>query len=111
MNARAGFNLVASFQNDNQRNGEVQNLRRSEELLGRANVDGLKTLLSLLNFELNRLTLFESAISIDLDRAVVHEDVGTVLLRDESITLFRVKPLHRSGRHRGDPLFSLTSYS
>ena len=86
-------------------------LGRSQRPSGRANVDGLKSLLSLLNLELYGLALFKGAISIDLNRAVVHEDVGTVLLRDESITLFRVEPFHRSGRHRGDPLFSLTSYS
>jgi hypothetical protein len=44
--------------------------------LGQAYVDGLETLWTFLELELDRLTLFERAESVHLDGGVVHEYIG-----------------------------------
>src|SRR5918997_1474761 len=63
----------------------------------------LRTLGSLGDLELDPLGLLERAVSLRLDRRVVHEDVGaTAVLCDEAEALLRVEPLHRTLRH-ADP--------
>src|SRR5438128_1455435 len=62
-------------------------------------VGGLRALGTLGDLELDLLVLLEVAVAGALDRAEVHEDVRSVLLRDEAVALLRAEPLHGSCRH------------
>jgi len=56
-------------------------------------VHGLEALGALLNLELDRLVLFQGAVTVPLDSFVVDEDIRNSLLRYGAIALFRAKPL------------------
>src|ERR1700759_4703928 len=66
----------------------------------RADVGGLRALLTLGHLELNPLVLVQAAVARHLDRGEVGEDVGTAVVGgDEPKTLVRVEPLHNAGNH------------
>src|SRR5512144_412638 len=67
--------------------------------VGASHLLGLRAFLALRDLELDPLALVETLVTLHLDRAVVHEDVGTVVHRDEAVTLLRVEPLHASLGH------------
>src|SRR5512144_2482835 len=67
--------------------------------VGASHLLGLGAFLALRDLELDPLALVETLVTLHLDRAVVHEDVGTVVHRDEAVTLLRVEPLHASLGH------------
>jgi len=60
---------------------------------------GLWTLLSLRDLELDPLSLFQGAVAVHLDRAVVDEHVRTTVYRDEAVSLLRVEPLDGALSH------------
>src|SRR6266540_3612448 len=60
---------------------------------------GLWSLLALRDLKLDSLPLFKRAVAVHLDRAVVDEDVRTVLDRDEAVPLLRVEPLDGALSH------------
>src|ERR1700727_2718758 len=53
----------------------------------------LWALLPLDDVELDLIAFFQRFVSIELDRAVVHEDVGPIISSDETIALRVVEPL------------------
>src|ERR1700733_4569321 len=63
------------------------------------NFTGLRTLGTLGDFEFHLLVLLEAAEASAIDLGVVHEDVRTLRLRDETEALFGVEPLHGSLCH------------
>lgn len=54
---------------------------------------GLRTLLTFNDVEFDFVAFFQTFVPIDLDGAVVHKDVRTLIASDKSITLCVVKPL------------------
>src|SRR3954469_25916124 len=54
----------------------------------------LRSLLPLDDFEFDLIALGERLESVALNRAEVHEDVRTALVRDETVALRIVEPLH-----------------
>src|SRR5437870_3030976 len=68
-------------------------------------VGGLRTLGALGDVELDLLVLLKVAVPGALDRAEVHEDVGTVLLGDEAEALLGAEPLHGASGHEQFPPF------
>jgi hypothetical protein len=60
---------------------------------------GLRPLLTLGDLELDALILLEAAVAVGLDRAVVDEDVRSVVDLDEAVALFAVEPLHDALSH------------
>src|SRR5438093_6691400 len=68
-------------------------------------VGGLRTLRALGDVELDLLVLLKVAVPGALDRAEVHEDVGTVLLGDEAEALLGAEPLHGASGHEQFPPF------
>ena len=54
----------------------------------------LRALLPLDDIELDFVTLFEGFVAIELNRAVVHEDVRPIIPADETVALRIVEPLH-----------------
>ena len=73
--------------------------RNFSPLLQRDDVLCLQPLRTLLDDELHRLTLFQAAETVALDRREVYEYILAVLARDESVSLSVVKPLHSSLFH------------
>src|SRR5579862_1878614 len=70
------------------------------ELRENGDVRGLRALLALLGLELDLRALGERPVAAALDRAEVHEQVLTaVVRRDEPVTLVCVEPLDGSGCH------------
>ena len=67
--------------------------------LQRLNVRGLPALGSLHNVELHGLTFLQTLESTAVDRRVVHEDIFTVLTRDEAEALRIIEPLHSTLFH------------
>src|SRR5207245_2531534 len=53
---------------------------------------GLRALRARRHVELHLVVLFEVPITLALNRAEVHEDVGTALLGDEPVSLLSVEP-------------------
>src|ERR1700749_5143649 len=53
----------------------------------------LWALLPLDDVELDLIAFFQRFVSIELDRAIVHEDVGPIVSSDETIALRVVEPL------------------
>jgi len=68
--------------------------------LDRANVLRFFALLAGSHVELDMLTLFEALIAIALDVGEMHEDVITLLTRDEAESLFCIEELHCSLCHK-----------
>ena len=62
-------------------------------LLAACNLICLRPFLTLNDVKLNVIAFLQAFVSIDLDRAVVDEDVGAVISSDKSISLRVVKPL------------------
>lgn len=56
------------------------------------NLVGLRALLSLDNVEFHLVTFLQTFVPIDLDGAVVHEDVRAVVPSDESVPFRIVEP-------------------
>jgi hypothetical protein len=54
----------------------------------------LRALLPLDDVELDVIALFEGFVAIELNRAVVHEDVRPIIPADETVALRIVEPLH-----------------
>src|ERR1017187_10885847 len=81
--------------------------RRCESRRGwseRANLLGLGPLSALAGGELDSLVLLKTAESVNLNRGVVHEDVGAAVVRgDETVALVGVEPLHGALRHVPSP--------
>ena len=67
--------------------------------LERLYVSRLPALGSLNYVELNGLTFLQALKAIRVDRGVMHEDILTVLTRDEAETLRVIKPLHSTLFH------------
>src|SRR5438445_965662 len=65
-------------------------------LSGLGNVCGLRSLLSLHDFKLDRVALLKSAVPITHNGGVMHEDVTAILASDKSIPLGIIEPLHCS---------------
>src|SRR5438270_4806849 len=87
--ARAGRGHVASAQRVAARVGS-----------DRADVRRLRTLGALRHVELDPLVLVQATEAASLDRREVREHVGTATVRgNESETLIRVEPLHRTDSH------------
>src|ERR1700678_1873059 len=63
------------------------------------NVHSLEALGALLDFELDRLVLLETAVTLPLDSLVVDEDIRAILLGYEAITLLRAEPLDSASCH------------
>ncbi len=55
---------------------------------------GLRPFLTLNDIEFDIVSFFQAFVSIQLDRAVVNEDVRSVIAADETVTLRIVEPLH-----------------
>ena len=68
---------------------------------------GLWTLLPLNDVELDLVPLFQTLVSINLDGAVVDEDVGSVVSSYESVAFGVVKPLDFAFVLRHEPCPSL----
>ena len=68
---------------------------------------GLWTLLPLNDVELDLVPLFQTLVSINLDGAVVDEDVGSVISSDESVAFGVVKPFDFAFVLRHEPCPSL----
>src|SRR5690606_29506616 len=61
--------------------------------LGRSDACCLRTLVRLLDLEVDLLALFESAVSGGVDGRVMDEDIAATLIRgDEAVALFGVEP-------------------
>src|SRR5919107_3192940 len=74
--------------------------RRRSARSERADVRGLRALLSLGHLELDPLVLVQAAVARGLDRGEVGEDVGAAVVRgDEPEALVRVEPLHYARNH------------
>jgi hypothetical protein len=54
----------------------------------------LRALLPLDDVELDFVALFEGFVAVELNRAVVHEDVRPIIPADETVALRIVEPLH-----------------
>src|SRR2546422_10398274 len=65
-------------------------------LSGLGNVCGLRSLLSIHDFEFDRHALLKSAVPVAHDCGVMHEDVTAILASDKSIPLGVIEPLHCS---------------
>src|SRR6266540_7323135 len=61
--------------------------------------DAWGTLRTFGDVELHLLVLFQALVPLALDRTVVHEHIGAVLLGDETVALLGVEPLHGTRRH------------
>src|SRR5215471_9018191 len=68
-------------------------------VLERLNVRSLPTLRPLNDVELNGLTFLQTLKAIGVNGGVVHEDIFTILARDEPEPFCVVKPLHCSLFH------------
>src|SRR5215471_1710415 len=84
-------------------------IRRSEPLFSHRlldlellDVSGLRTLLPLNDLELDLVTFRERLETRAVDRAEMHEHIGTTLARDEAEALRVVEPLHGAGDARHD---------
>src|SRR5579859_5966263 len=55
---------------------------------------GLRTLLPLDDVKFDLVSLLQTLVPIQLDRAVVHEDIRTIVPSDEAVSLRVVEPLH-----------------
>src|SRR5690242_18273869 len=64
-----------------------------------AYVLGLRSLLSLRDFEFDDLALLEIAKSLAGDAGVVHEDVLALLRGNKAVPLFPIEPLHSTFWH------------
>src|SRR5439155_7511777 len=80
-------------------------LRAVAALGYRPNVGRLRALGPIGDVELDLLVLLEVTVSRTLDRAEVHEHVGTFLLGDEAEALLGAEPLHGASRHEQFPPF------
>jgi hypothetical protein len=78
-------------------------------LLAACNLICLRPFLTLNDVKLNVIAFLQAFVSIDLDRAVVDEDVGAVISSDKSISLRVVKPLHFTFMLSHEPLTFLTA--
>src|SRR5260370_2250201 len=65
-------------------------------LSGLGNVCGLRSLLSIHDFKLDRVALLKSAVPIAHNGGVMHEDIAAILASDKSISLGIIEPLHCS---------------
>jgi hypothetical protein len=54
----------------------------------------LRAFLTFYDIEFDVIAFFEAFVSIRLDGAVVHEDIGTLIASDEPVTFCIVEPLH-----------------
>ena len=54
----------------------------------------LRTFLSLNDVEFHLVPFFQALVSIELDRAVMHKHVGSIIPTDKAITLRVIEPLH-----------------
>jgi hypothetical protein len=54
----------------------------------------LRTFLSLNDVEFHLVPFFQALVSIELDRAVMHKHVGSIISTDKAITLRVIEPLH-----------------
>src|SRR5689334_2557411 len=59
----------------------------------------LRALLTLRDLEVDPLPLFQGAVTVHLDRAVVDENIRTTVDRDEAVPLLRVEPLDGALSH------------
>src|SRR5271165_5316199 len=72
--------------------------------LERADLLSLRALGALAGGELDPLVLLQTTEAVNLNRGVVHEDVGAaVVWGDEPIALVGVEPLHGALRHVPSP--------
>ena len=71
--------------------------QRSGDRSDDADVLRLVALAALGHVELDALTLFQRTVTVALDGAEVHEDVGATIARDEPIPLLIVEPLDGAG--------------
>src|SRR5271165_5182682 len=72
--------------------------------LERADLLSLRALSALAGGELDPLVFLQAAEAVNLNRGVVHEDVGAAVVGgDEPIALVGVKPLHGALRHVPSP--------
>ena len=60
------------------------------------NVCRLWSLLSFRDFELHRIALLQAFIALGSDRAVMHENVGTIRAADEPVAFCVIEPLYRA---------------
>src|SRR6267143_114644 len=79
--------------------GDPGGVSRSEVTLDLPDVGCLKTLRAAGHFELDPVTFGQALEALGLDGAIVHEDILSALLSDESIPLRVVEPLHLSLSH------------
>jgi hypothetical protein len=61
-----------------------------------ANVCGLRTFLTLSNFELHLIALLKTFVAFRGNRTVVDKDIGAIVPSDEAVALSIVKPFHRT---------------
>src|SRR6476659_1491827 len=59
----------------------------------------LRPFLALRDLEIDPLTLFQGAVAVHLNRAVVDEYIRTTVDRDEAVPLLRVEPLDGALSH------------
>ena len=64
-----------------------------------ADVLGFFALFARRSVELDTLTFFAALVAVTLDAGEMYEDVVTLLARDETESLFRIKKLHCSLCH------------
>jgi hypothetical protein len=69
----------------------------------------LRALLSLHDVEFDLVSLFEALVAVQLDRAVMHEDIWTIFATNEPIALSVVEPLHFAFVWRHEPVTFLQS--
>src|SRR5689334_22028515 len=83
-------------------------MRRARSLfvvLGLGDVPCLRTLRTVDDLELDRLTLFQRPEAVATDRGVVHEHVAATLALDETVALSVVEPLDLAcNAHRSSSL-------
>src|SRR5215469_8946704 len=74
--------------------------------LERSDLLSLRALGALAGGELDPLVFLQAAEAVNLNRGVVHEDVGAAVIRgDETIALVGVEPLHGALRHVPSPTY------
>jgi len=84
---------VASGEREPAPGGSPAPVDQEVELGGAGDVTGLRTLRTVDDFELNRLSLFEGTEAGALNRRVVHEHVAAAFALDKTVALGVVEPL------------------
>ncbi len=74
-------------------------VRFSNGLLNGTDLNGAGALVAFLNFELNSIALIEDLEAFARNTGMMYEHIRTVFLREETVTLFLVKPFNCSFRH------------